>query len=524
MSSPFPTDLTAASTGERIAWTSAFRGVRNVWVADGPSFAAKQVTRYTEDDGMQIASVRLTPDGKTVLYARGSEQNHEGEVADPTSNINQPHQQVFAADVDQAGQPRLLGEMGCTSEECEDIEISPDGQLAAWAARKQIWIATIAGGTQAKPIGYIRGDNRQPKWSPDGKQIAFESDRGDHSFIGIYDRSRDTIRWIAPTFDRDAMPRWSADGASIAYVHVAGREMKQPLIPIEPEPWSLRIANANTGEAREIWHSSSDINASLPRTEEESFYFARDRLVFGYEQDGWNHLYSVLIQGGQATLLTPGEFDVEEVSLTPDRQTVIYTSNQNDVDRRHIWSVPAAGGTPKALSSGETIEWTPVVTGDGKIVTCLGSSATTPAMPYHLNGTRREMIASDTLPKDFPSAQLVVPKQVIFTAEDGWKIHGQLFVPKNVKGRAPGLLFMHGGSKRQMMLGFHNMYYYHNAYAENQYLASRGFVVLSVNYRTGIMYGRTFREPEDGGWRGASEYKDIYVEANPKKDKLLTVR
>src|SRR5437764_2300320 len=181
MSSPFPTDLTAASTGERIAWTSAFRGARNVWVADGPSFAAKQVTHHTEDDGMQIASVRLTPDGKTVLYARGSEQNREGEVADPTSNINQPHQQVFAVDIDQGGQPRLLGEMGCGSEGCEDIEISPDGQSAAWAARKQIWIAPIAGGAAAKSIGYIRGDDRRPRWSPGSKQIAFESDRGDHS-------------------------------------------------------------------------------------------------------------------------------------------------------------------------------------------------------------------------------------------------------------------------------------------------------------------------------------------------------
>ena len=437
MSSPFPTELTASSTGERIAWTFSFRGVRNVWVADGPSFSAKQVTHYTDDDGMQIASVRLTPDGKTVLYARGSEQNREGEVADPTSNINEPHQQVFAIDIDKGGQPRLLGEMGCSQEGCEDVEISPDGQWAVWAARKQIWIAPIAGGTAAKSIGYIRGDNRRPKWSPDSKQIAFESDRGDHSFIGIYDRSRDSIRWIAPTFDRDMMPRWSADGSTIAYVHTAGRAMKQPLIPIEPEPWSLRVANASTGEAREIWHSSNEMNASLPRTEDESFYFARDRLVFGYEQDGWNHLYSVPVQGGQATLLTPGEFDVEEVSLTPDRQTVIYTSNQNDVDRRHIWSVPVLGGTPKAVTSGETIEWSPVVTGDGKIVTCLGSGATTPAMPYHLNGARREMIASDVLPKDFPSTQLVVPKQVIFTSEDGWKIHGQLFVPQNAKGRAP---------------------------------------------------------------------------------------
>jgi dipeptidyl aminopeptidase/acylaminoacyl peptidase len=64
-----------------------------------------------------------------------------------------------------------------------------------------------------------------------------------------------------------------------------------------------------------------------------------------------------------------------------------------------------------------------------------------------------------------------------------------------------------------MMLGFHYMQYYHNAYAENQYLASRGFVVLSVNYRTGIMYGRAFRERDKGGPRGAEEYQDIVAAA-----------
>jgi dipeptidyl aminopeptidase/acylaminoacyl peptidase len=74
-----------------------------------------------------------------------------------------------------------------------------------------------------------------------------------------------------------------------------------------------------------------------------------------------------------------------------------------------------------------------------------------------------------------------------------------------------------------MMLGFHYMDYYHNAYAMNQYLASRGYVVLSVNYRTGIMYGRHFRQPADGGWRGGAEYKDIvaggrYLQGLPNVD------
>ena len=98
---------------------------------------------------------------------------------------------------------------------------------------------------------------------------------------------------------------------------------------------------------------------------------------------------------------------------------------------------------------------------------------------------------------------------MIFKSEDGVTLHGQLFLPRNASGKVPGLVFMHGGPIRQMMLGFHYMDYYHNAYAMNEYLASRGYAVLSVNYRLGVMYGRAFREPPNTVWRGAAEYKDV---------------
>src|SRR5215471_7747817 len=83
MSSPFPTGLTAASRANRIAWVFNSKGERNIWIADAPSFAARQVTHYQGDDGQSIASVRLTPDGKSLIYARGSEVNGEGHVANP---------------------------------------------------------------------------------------------------------------------------------------------------------------------------------------------------------------------------------------------------------------------------------------------------------------------------------------------------------------------------------------------------------------------------------------------------------
>jgi dipeptidyl aminopeptidase/acylaminoacyl peptidase len=60
-----------------------------------------------------------------------------------------------------------------------------------------------------------------------------------------------------------------------------------------------------------------------------------------------------------------------------------------------------------------------------------------------------------------------------------------------------------------MLLGWHYSDYYANAYAMNQYLAHRGFVVLSVNYRLGIGYGYEFHQAANAGARGASEYLDV---------------
>jgi dipeptidyl aminopeptidase/acylaminoacyl peptidase len=105
----------------------------------------------------------------------------------------------------------------------------------------------------------------------------------------------------------------------------------------------------------------------------------------------------------------------------------------------------------------------------------------------------------------------VTPQQAIFKSADNYEIHGQLFLPKNLKPgeKRPALIFIHGGSMRQMLLGWHYMYYYANSYAMNQYLANRGYVVLAVNYRSGIGYGRAFREAPNRAGRGASEYQDI---------------
>ncbi len=519
LGAPFPTQLTAAPHGSDVAWVFAQRGAQNVWVAEGPAFLPKQVTHYTGDTGQPIASLRLSPDGKNILFARGTEVNGETRSANPVADATQPKQQVWIAAVD-GGAPRLLGEMGCETEGCEDIEISPDGRWAVWEAKRQLWIApTGASSSVAKQLTDIRGSVSSAQWSPDGNHLAAIVDRHDHSLttvLDVHEGVLQAIHYVAPSTDRDLAPHWSPDGGHIAFLRMGGLEERRPLIPEHVTPWSLWIADAQTYTARTVWHSGNGRRDSLPPFGPGQLMFgADDRIVFASEADGHNHLYAIAASGGEARLLTAGDYDVEEASLSQDKRSVLLASNENDVDRRHVWRVPISGvAAPEELAKGDTIEWAPVVTGDGKDVLCLGSSAVSPGLVYRLTGGARELITKDALPSDFPSAQLVVPKQVILKAADGMTVHGQLFVPKGQAKPGPGLIFTHGGPSRQMLLGFHYMDYYSNAYAINQYLASLGFTVLSVNYRLGVMYGADFQRPPNSSWRGASEYNDVLVGAH----------
>jgi len=179
--------------------------------------------------------------------------------------------------------------------------------------------------------------------------------------------------------------------------------------------------------------------------------------------------------------------------------------------------VPVGGGKPSAITSGKGIEWMPQLTSLGKFIAYLRSDAKRPAQAViqSLTGNGNgeaigEMRALSELPRDFPVNELIEPQAVMITAADGMQIHAQLFLPKIPNGeKRPAAIFFHGGSRRQMLLGFHYMSYYHNTYAMNQYLANRGYIALSVNYRSGTGYGMEFREALNYGASGASEFRDV---------------
>jgi dipeptidyl aminopeptidase/acylaminoacyl peptidase len=241
---------------------------------------------------------------------------------------------------------------------------------------------------------------------------------------------------------------------------------------------------------------------------------AQNNLVFASEEDGWQQLYTISADGGSAKLLTPGNCEVEQWSFSRDKTTVLFNSNCGDIDRRHLWRTGLTGSGPQQLTKGEGIEWGGVFVGDDQHAAYLGSDPQHRGQAFVLaEGSDAKPVAMPVgaMPSTYPAKKLITPQQVIFKSGDGLELHGQLFVPKNLKPeeKRPALIFLHGGPMRQMLLGWHYMYYYSNAYGMNQYLASRGYIVLAVNYRSGIGYGRAFREAAGRAGRGASEYQDV---------------
>jgi dipeptidyl aminopeptidase/acylaminoacyl peptidase len=440
-----------------------------------------------------------------LVYVRGGGANRASEIPNPGSDPAGAEQALWRVAVN-GGVPARVG-IG------SGAAISPRGDVFAFTRRGQLWSAPLDGSREPSQLATLRGGAGSLRWSPNGSLLAFVSNRGDHSFVGVLDPASKSVRWLAPSVDRDGEPVWSPDGSRIAFLRIPTAARLDLFKPVRAaRPWSIMVADVATGSAKTVWTAERGAGSAFRNVVgDQLMWGAGDRLVFPWERTGWTSLYSVSVNGGPATLLTPGEFEVEYVTLVPDRTQLLYNSNQGDIDRRDIWRVPVNGGTPVAVTTGSDIEWQPVATSDGRAIAYLRSSARTPAHAVVQVGSAARELAAGTIPADFPQGALVEPQPVVFTSPDGMKIHAQLFLPPDARpgDKRPAAIFFHGGSRRQMLLGWNYSSYYSNAYAFNQHLASKGYVVLAVNYRSGIGYGMAFREALNYGAAGASEYNDV---------------
>lgn len=584
---PEPLSLISARKTDRIAWMSYDAGLRNVYTAAAPAFTPVRATNFNEDDGTDLSDVQISDDGEVIVFVRGTAPNRYGWVADPSHNPQGAERAIWAV--------RSSGGAPWRVAEGSGPQLSPDGRWVLFVRDGQIYRARVlpSAGSQTSMMDtagmpYIRiwGRQANPRWSPDGSKILFQSDRENHSFIVVYDVASSRIKYLSPSVDCDGTAVWSPDGRSVAFSRRPGVPFGNQAqrgsfgIGNPPGPASnpqalaqignpaggcgggfgfggggaagqradtsrgsmrrspgfysaafsdgttlkLMIADPNTGEAREVWHNQprDTMFNSL-----NNIMWAGDHFVFpvNVPRDDWQRWYSLSVNGGTPVRLTTNDGLIEDltsVAVSRDGKTFIYCTNAEDIERRHIWTVPVSGGTPRRISTGSGVETYPQPLAAGNQVAVLYFGPKTPAsvalVPMSAGDPR---IIFPTLSSDFPAHKHVVPEIVKTRAADGLELSNTLFLPANLKPgeKRPAMIFVHGGPMRQMLPAYHYFQFYHWAYAVNQWLADQGYVVLSINYRSGVGYGNSFRNAPGTQARGNSEYQDVLAGAKYLQDR-----
>ncbi|SDU08289.1 S9 family peptidase [Desulfobacula phenolica] len=532
LSAPYPENLTAGSN--LLAWTLNDEGARNIWVASGPDFTPVQVTPYTGDNGIKLSNLLVTPDDAYILYSRGSgsmQLETTDIVSGPSGSIG-VYRQGAATPSNPANSPvqteraiwavSVKGGLPWKLAKGNNPMVSRDGKTVTFNSQGQFFEIAFDPSVrdtmpEPRPMFTIQGTNQNGVWSPDGETLMFVSDRDSHSLIGLFHRKTRQIQWIMPGVDRDMSPVWSTDGRRVAFARVPGKT-KHELFDLTAEfTFSICVADVATGKGDIIWQTPetggwaqwyppyADWFGSALR------WTQNNRLLFYSEHQGRLHIYSTTPSGEDLKDLTPGESQVWGSTLTLDGTMLYYSSNRNTPDYRHIWQTPTSGGDTVQVTRGESVETNPVIPGKGGFIAYRRATGVTPqaVTVQKINADKFRTISPNPLPQKFPDT-LVKPREMIFPSDD-FQIHCQLFMPEYAApgDPLPAIIFVHGGPFRQMLLGWSHRPSYSKTYAMNQYLANKGYIVLCVNFRSGTGYGRAFRQAENQGPRGASEYRDI---------------
>jgi dipeptidyl aminopeptidase/acylaminoacyl peptidase len=503
LGAPYTASLKASRDGNHLAWVANEKGVRNLWYTPVTDIRPVKLTDYRADDGLSLTLQAVLPE--YLIYVRGNGNNRNGEPANPASLPQTPTRQLLRIHVSSRTTDTLSAASGAV--------LAPDGKGLLYTKGKKVF--HIPDATQPDPQPHslfeVRSGVTSLEWSPNGRHIAFASPRGDHSYIGIYSIEENQIQWMSPALGFDEHPAWSPDGQRLAFLRRPGQSKDELRNLTGGNPFEVMVGDLQSGKATSIWKSPADDGGFAQYYPNEPLRWTGDHILFYSEHEGWNHIYSIRPDGSGLRDLTPGNCVTENSSLSPDGNILYSSGNCGDTNRRHIWQTTIATGTSEQITGPMGIQSHVAGLAGGAVGYREGTFDRPSAAVIQKGGQK---VFLGTLPDSFPASQLQKPREVTFRAADGQLIHGQLFTPPpGAKKAHPAVVYMHGGPIRQMLLGYHYSGYYANAYSMNQYLASRGYVVLSVNYRSGIGYGREFRRAPNQGPRGASEYQDIVAAA-----------
>jgi len=301
---------------------------------------------------------------------------------------------------------------------------------------------------------------------------------------GSSSKAEREIRWGTPVFSTDG--KYAVASATSAD---------------NKDRWFVTI-DAETGKTRVIdtLHDDAWIREAGGGFGSPTLQFLPDdkRVWFLSERDGWMHLYTLDLstEHAKASQLTEGKWEISSADLSQDGRTFYLTTTESHPGERHLYSLPLDGGARTRITSMVGSNQAEVSPDDSSIGLVYSYSNKPPevfVMPNRQGASAKQVTVTPT--SEWRSFNWIDAKVITFTARDGVAVHARLFTPEMIGARRdparPGVVFVHGAGYAQNAHKYWASYF--REYMFHNLLASRGYVVLDVDYRASSGYGRDWR-------------------------------
>ncbi len=422
---------------------------------------------------------------------------------------------------------RKIGQLG-------NFDVSPDGRRLAYSANQgEQWTVYMRDLARNVSRVLLRSDQAvmNPEFSPDGRWVAVQSDfEGDENFnIYVVPSKGGPARKLTDTPADSASPRWSPDGARIAFISNRDRDRENVFVvevngggprqlthiddivgEIAWRPNGRQIA-FSAGVGHEDWIGIVDLEGRMEKLvawpDSESFLGGDAGRTEPFSPDGRQMAFISNVHDH----LDVGVLDLETKAVrwpvrtrrdklmplwSPDGTRIAFLENRDGNIRLLTADVRGRGSRP--VSPAEGVAARPAWHPDSR---ALLYEHSTSVQPYRLvlqRGARRTVLV-DSLRTRLPAAELARAKPVRYRSFDGRQIPGWLYEPAKARSRGAAIVDPHGGPESQELNEWD---------AGHQFLVARGFTVLAPNYRGGTGYGRAWRKTSDHDLGGA-DMKDI---------------
>jgi len=258
--------------------------------------------------------------------------------------------------------------------------------------------------------------------------------------------------------------------------------------------WVLAVDPA-TGKTTALDHQHDDAWVGGPGSFTLGWLPDNKTVYFQSERDGWAHLYTVSVEGGEPKQLTSGKFEVSDVRLSEDKTKFYFTSSEGSPFEHHFYSMPVSGGARTRITTmaGEN---NVTISPDETTLAILRSYSNKPPelylAPNKPNAAAGEIKQVTTSPTDeFFSYNWIDPPIVTFKARDGVEVPARLYKPANWQRGGPAVFFVHGAGYLQNVHKWWSSYF--REYMFHHLLMERGYLVMDVDYRGSAGYGRDWR-------------------------------